>query len=125
MAQFRRIAEENGSGRVSKAEAAALRDRLRDTADAGAGVFGQLRLLAAPSVVEAAEAVMKATDRYQGFLQRGSSSEDEVAQMLRSLNTAMDTMRADVNPGEHATIGHRLSGWFRRHRQCQSGEQRG
>ena len=37
MAQFRRIAEEKGSGRLPKTEASALRDQLCRVADAGAG----------------------------------------------------------------------------------------
>ncbi|SEP52425.1 hypothetical protein SAMN04489732_12088 [Amycolatopsis saalfeldensis] len=114
MAEFRRIAEEYGTGRVPKTEATALRDRLREVADDGADVFGRLRLLAAPAVVDAAEAVINATDRYQGVLLRGSSTEDDMTRMQRSLKTAVDAMRVDVNPDEPATIARRMRGWLRR-----------
>ncbi|MGV9368170.1 hypothetical protein [Amycolatopsis sp. NPDC003731] len=114
MAEFRRIAEEYGTGRVSKADATALRDRLRQVADDGADVFGRLRLLAAPAVVDAAEAVINATDRYQGALLRGGSTEDDLARMQRSLKTAVDAMRTDVNPGEPVTSRRRVWDRLRR-----------
>jgi hypothetical protein len=124
MTQFLRIANERGSGRLPKAEAAALRDQLCQAADASARVYGQLRLLASFPIQSAAGAVTMATDQYQRALQRGGLVVDELREVVRTFNAALDIMRADVNPGEPATIEHRLLGRFRWPRRLRRAQRR-
>lgn len=114
VAAFRRVADEFGAAASAHRQAKTrlgqtgpertvkrLTDEVRSHTDSAAMMYGQIRFLAPPEVVKAAERVVRALTAYQDALAAGRTDGNEVDSLVQSLDDAVDAMRRDlgIEPG--------------------------
>ncbi|MGW4059099.1 hypothetical protein ACWEGE_12505 [Amycolatopsis sp. NPDC004747] len=118
VAAFRRVADELGEAASAHRQAKTrlgqsgpektvkrLTDDVRALGDSAAMMYGRIRLLAPPDVVQAAERVVKGLTPYHDARAAGQTDSTEADGLKQLLDDAVGTMRRDLGTG----ISHETS----------------